>query len=117
MDSRLDGVVQLVTLLVLFVIVLAITCFVTKWVAGYQKAQMNRGNLQVIETYRLSQTKYIQIIKVGAVYMVIAVCKDTVTMLGTLEEDQLDLTGQTEVHQTESFQEIFERIKNKKQKQ
>lgn len=84
-----DSYAQFITVLVVFVLVLAVTAVVTKWLAGYQKQQGANSNIEIIETTRISNSKYIQIIRVGETYMVIAVCKDTVTMLGEVSAEQL----------------------------
>lgn len=80
---------QFIAVLVIFVLVLGVTALVTKWISGYQKQQSANSNIEVIETSRLTNTKYLQIIRVGETYMVIAVCKDTVTMLGEIPAEQL----------------------------
>ena len=113
--DNLDNTARLITTLIIFVLVLALTYIVTRWVAGYQRGQMSKGNVEVIETFRLSQTKYIQIIKVGKKYLVIGICKDTMTMLTSIDETDLDLPEGT-VATTESFQEVFQRVKEWKQK-
>lgn len=106
-----DGYVQFITVLVVFVLVLAVTAVVTKWLAGYQKQQGANCNIEVIETTRISNSKYIQIIRVGATYMVIAVCKDTVTMLGEVPAEQLK---NREAMQTSlNFKELFDRAMKK----
>jgi len=80
---------QFITVLLIFVFVLGITALTTRWIANYQKQQSVNENVQVIESTRIANNKYIQIIRVGGKYMVIAVCKDTVTMLGEIPEEQL----------------------------
>ena len=80
---------QFITVLLIFVVVLGITAVVTRWLASYQKQQSVNENIEVIETTRIANNKYIQIIRAGEKYMVIAVCKDTVTMLGEIPEEQL----------------------------
>jgi len=82
--------VQLITVLLVFVVILGITAWTTKWIANYQKQQGVNCNIEVIETARVSNGKYIQIVRVGKTYKVIAVCKDTVTMLGDIPEEQLE---------------------------
>lgn len=98
---------QLITVLIIFVLVLGVTAVVTKWLAGYQKQQSVGSNIQVIETSRISNNKYIQILRVGDTYMVIAVCKDTITLLGQISEEGLKLekTGGDF-----SFRELLERV-------
>lgn len=51
---------------------------------------MSQGNIRILETMRISQTKYLQLLQIGEVYLVIAVCKDSVTMLTTIEKEQLN---------------------------
>jgi len=86
---------QFIAVLVIFVFVLGVTAFVTKWIAGYQKQQGAGSNIEVIETSRLTNNKYLQIIRVGEKYLAIAVCKDTVTMLGEIPREQLKNTEYT----------------------
>lgn len=84
-----SGYAEFITVLLIFVFVLGITAVVTKWLANYQKQQSVNENIEVIETTRIANNKYIQIIRAGEKYMVIAVCKDTVTMLGEIPREQL----------------------------
>ena len=101
---------QFITVLVIFVVVLGVTAVTTKWIANYQKQQSVNENVQVIETTRIANNKYIQIIRVGEKYMVIAVCKDTVTMLGEVPKEQLK-EGTAE--QSFKFKEFLEKAVNK----
>ena len=110
--SRLSSFAQLITLLIVFVLVLALTFYATKWMAKIQKNQFKNSNIEVVETFRLSNTKYIQIVKLGEKYVAIAVGKDTVTFLTELEESQLDLTKVTEETNILEFQEIFKKVKD-----
>lgn len=110
--SRLSSFAQLITLLIVFVFVLALTFYATRWMAKIQKSQFKNSNIEVIETFRLSNTKYIQIVKLGEKYVAIAVGKDTVTFLTELEESQLDLTKAVEGTNTLEFQEILKKVKD-----
>ena len=102
---------QFITVLLIFVVVLGITAVVTKWMASYQKQQSRNENIEVIETTRIANNKYIQIIRAGEKYMVIAVCKDTVTMLGEIPEDTLKGRGPV---QNFGFKEFLDKAVNKK---
>lgn len=84
-----NGYAQFITVLVIFVVVLLVTAYVTKWTANYQKHQNVDRNIEVIETTRLDNNKWIQIVRVGNTYKVLAVCKDTVTLLGEVPKDEL----------------------------
>lgn len=84
-----DGYAQLIAVLVVFVVVLAITAVVTKYIARYQKAQGTGSNIEVLETAQIIPGKYIQLVRLGNTYAAIAVCKDTVTMLCQIPEEQI----------------------------
>ena len=106
-----SGYAQFIAVLVIFVIVLGVTALTTKWIAGYQKQQNANSNIEVIETSRLTNNKYLQIIRVGETYMVIAVCKDTVTMLGEIPGEQLK---QPELANSgPGFKELFDKAVRK----
>lgn len=87
--GKSDSYAQFIAVLAVFVVVLAATAAVTKWIAGYQKQQCANMNIEVIETARIANNKYIQIIRLGETYMAIAVCKDTVALLGEIPKEQL----------------------------
>ncbi len=53
----MNSYLQLISMLIIFVAVLAVTYFFTKWMAGYQKDKTASGNIEVIETARISTTK------------------------------------------------------------
>lgn len=89
LSGKTDSYAQFITVLIVFVIVLGVTALVTKWIADYQKQQSVNCNVEIIETTRIANNKYIQIIRVGDIYMVVAVCKDTVTMLCEVPKEQL----------------------------
>lgn len=89
LTEKTDSYAQFITVLIIFVLVLAVTAFVTRWIANYQKQQNANLNVEVIETTQIGANKYIQIIRLGKTYKAIAVCKDTVTCLGAVPEEQL----------------------------
>ena len=70
-----DSIVQLITVSIMFILVLALTYFATRFVGNYQKTKLAGNNIQVLETFRISNSKYIQIIKIGEKYFAISVCK------------------------------------------
>jgi flagellar protein FliO/FliZ len=84
-----DAYVQFITVLVVFVLVLGVTAWTTSWIAKYQKKQGSGRNIEVIETTKTSSNTWIQIVRIGNSYKAIAVCKDTVTLLGDVPEEEL----------------------------
>lgn len=88
--SKIDAVVQFITVLVIFIGVLALAAFLTKWIAKYQNIKISNRNIQVIETERIAPNKYVQIVKIGSKYVAVAITKEHVTMLSELNEDELE---------------------------
>jgi len=112
-SGQVDSFVQFVTVLLLFLVVLCITYGVTRWISGIQKTQMVGRNMEIVDTMRISSSKYLQIVRAGDKYLVIAVCKDTVTMLTEVPKESLALQdgAQTSGYQL-GFREILEKIRN-----
>lgn len=107
--GSLDGFVQLITVLIIFIVVLAAALFTSKWIARYQK-QHKGNNIDIIETAPLGTGKYLQIVKVAKTYVAIAVCKDTVTVLATLPEEDIEYpVGQEKP--SFNFRELFQKAK------
>ena len=113
--SGTDAYVQLVTVLVIFVIVLGVCAYTTKWLADYQKKQGKNKNIDIIETARIGNNKWIQIIKIGETYKAVALGRDSVTFLGDIAPDELkEITQQSG---NGSFKELLSKaISNKSAK-
>ncbi|SFP46174.1 flagellar protein FliO/FliZ [Butyrivibrio proteoclasticus] len=105
-----DSYIQFISVLLIFVVILAVTYYVTKFLAGYQKEKSNLGNIEVIETGRLTTNKYIQIVRLGDKYMAVAVGKDEITALCEIDKDSLKLAD--DESQNASFKEIFDKFKS-----
>ena len=112
LTAGLESVVQMITVLFIFVFVLAITWFSTKYIAGTQKDKCKTGNMELVETLRISNNKYLQIVRVGERYYCVAVCKDTVTMLGEIRKEEM-VFSENNVNITMDFHKILESIKQK----
>lgn len=114
-SGGLDAFVQFVTVLLIFIAVLGLTYFTTRWTANYQKSKLYSQNIQVIETFRLTQNKYLQIVRVGQRYLVLALSKESVTMLTELTEEEIELVKE-EAGGMVSFKDILEKAKSLKPK-
>lgn len=112
MTTGLESVIQLITVLFIFVFVLAITWISTRYIAGIQKDKYKTGNMELVETLRISNNKYMQIVRVGSKYYCMAVCKDTVTMLGEVRKEDM-VFSENNVNVNMDFNKILEKIKQK----
>lgn len=117
----MNSVVELITVLVIFLFVLALTYYVTRWIAGYQKTKTAQGNLSVIEAIRISNNQYVHIVRAGKEkYLVVGVSKDHMTLLATLTQEELRELPRAEagvsVKPGKGFTEILEELKKKHEK-
>lgn len=117
----MNSVVELITVLVIFLFVLALTYYVTRWIAGYQKTKTAQGNLSVIEAIRISNNQYVHIVRAGKEkYLVVGVGKDHMTLLATLTQEELRELPRAEagvsVKPGKGFTEILEELKKKHEK-
>ena len=109
--SKTDSVVQFLTVLVIFVLVLGATWLTTKYIAGFQKGKMRGSNFEMIDSYRISQNKFIQILRISDRYLAVAVCKDTVTVLTELTEEEIVRPESQNAGTTMQFDEILKKAK------
>lgn len=112
--SGVNSFIQLISVIAIFILVLVVTYFSTRWVANFQKTKMDGSNIKVLETMRISNTKYLQIVKIGSKCFAIAVCKDSVTFLGDLKEEELVFDQVSAKSQSESFKAILDKFKKDK---
>jgi flagellar protein FliO/FliZ len=109
-----DSIVQLITVIFIFIFVLVLAYFTARLTAGVQRGKLQGANIEVIETLKIAQNKYIQLVRVGETYFAYAVCKDTVTLLGEMNKDEipdLEIVKKEPAISNKNFKEIFDRLK------
>jgi len=112
--STLQSFGQLLCSILLFLFVLVLAYLTARFVGGYQSNLQNKNtNIKVIEVFRLSNNKYIQIVQIGEQYLALAVCKDNVEVLTHLNEDELKVK-ETSLEPI-NFKNLLEKMKNEKQ--
>jgi len=116
-SSALENFLEFLYVIIIFIAVLAIAYLVTRWIGKLQKNQFGaNSNLELLEACRLSGNKYMQIVRAGKKYFVLAVCKDTVTLLGELNQDELEFIQKDSVKTFTSFHEILDKMRNNSNK-
>ena len=108
-----DSYIQFMTVLILFLLVLAITWFVTRWMAGYHRGRISNTNIEVLDMISLSNNKYIQIVRVGQKYLAVAICKDTVTMLSEIPEEDLSFP-EGSLGSASTFRDVLAKIQKER---
>ena len=114
-NSSSGSFIQFLTVFILFILVLFICAFTTKFVAGFQKNKMLSGNIHVLETFKIATNKYIQIVRIGDKVFAIGIGKDSVTLLGELNEETLILKETSEFEGMD-FKSVLDKVKNIKLK-
>lgn len=112
--STLASLFKLIALLIVFILILVASYFFTKWYAKAGMTRIKSGNIQVVESFPIAQGKQISILKIGEKYIAVAVCKEQITFLTELTEEQLSLeippTANTD------FSEVFQKIRKQQWK-
>ena len=88
----IKDMLELVLLILIFVGILALTYFVTKKMATFNKRMAFNKNMEVIEVLQLMQGQYLYIVKVGNEYHLIgSTQKGSICYCTSLKEEQLNL--------------------------
>ncbi len=112
--SDLKSIGQLICSVLLFLFVLFLAYVAARFAGSFQSNVLNkRSNIQVIEAFRLSNNKMVEIVKIGNRYLALAVCKDSITVLSELDESEIK---EQEVSlKPIDFNSILDKIKHEKQ--
>ena len=111
-SNRLESAAQLLTVLVIFIFVLVLTYLTTRFVGKYQKLQGYNKNFEAIETFRITNNKFLQLVRVGKRYLVISIGKDEVNLVMEISEDDIDLSA-GEADNSDAFKRMLDIAKEK----
>lgn len=111
--SMLSSILQLILVIFIFIVVLALAYLSAKLTGKVQGNLTKNANIKTIETHRVTNNKFIQIIKVADKYIVIGVSKDSMEFFTEIDGDQLELP-EAQIPIKENFQQILSKIKNGK---
>lgn len=124
--SSAESAFQLIVVLIIFVVILLLTYYTTKWIAGYQKKHGTGGNVEIIETAKIGNGRFLEIVKVGKDrYFVIALGKNEITSLGEISKEDLVDIEKTKASSLaargfssgKSFSDILSSFKGKNEKE
>jgi flagellar protein FliO/FliZ len=113
--SNLDSLFQLIGVSILFIIILVVTYYTTRFVGGVKMGITRNSNFKVLETFKVTQNKYLQLIQIGTRYFVISVSKDDIRFLAELNETEIMLQEESKLPKN-NFTELFHSVM-KKQKE
>ena len=116
-QNSIQSLFELLGLILIFVIVLVVCYYTTKFVAGRQLVQKKMGNFEVVETFSIAQNKYLQLIRMGNKYVVISVAKDTVNFITELEETEICQVQKNTNMSGKSFKDVLSGLAKKTDEQ
>ncbi len=108
--STWDSFLQLIGLVFLLIIILVAAYFTSRFVGGIKLGQMKNSNFEVIDSYRVSQNKVIQIVKIANKYIVIGIGKDTINFITELEEADV-LIKEVKAGEMISFKQTLDKLR------
>lgn len=113
--SSFDNTFQLIKVIAILVFILIACYYVTRWLGASGMVGGNTKNFKVIETYRIAQNKYLQIVQVGSKFLVLGITKEHIEYLAELQEEEIfgSTLDQVDHEKTVSFKSILEKINNK----
>ena len=103
--SGVENILKLIGLIILCALIIAASYFVTRLIGRREAGMTGKSNFKVLDAFRLSPNKYLQLIQVGTRYLVIAVGKDNVSLLCELNAE--DIVYWREEGKKVSFKEIM----------
>lgn len=111
--STSGGIGELIVLIIIFVLIIIACYYATKFIGGKQLKQMKHSNFTVLDTYRITQNKFLQLVRMGNQYVVIAVTKDSVLVITHLTEEEV-IKPDNKTNEVASFKHILSDIVHKK---
>lgn len=106
---------ELIVLIIIFILIIVACYYVTRFLGGKQLKQMKNSNFTVIDTYRVTQNKFLQLVRMGNQYIVIAVTKDSITVIANLSEEEV--VKPEDKSQEVNFKNILTNLMNKKKEE
>ncbi|MBO4415546.1 MAG: flagellar biosynthetic protein FliO [Lachnospiraceae bacterium] len=110
--SGTQSILKLIGLLILCALIIAASYYVTRLIGKREAGMSGSSNFQVIDAYRLTPNKYLQIIKIGNRFFCIAISKDDVRVICELNEE--DITIRKKSDKMLSFKDILAKATGKK---
>lgn len=109
-----DNILQLLGLCIILVLILIAAYYTSRFVGKYKMGQLINSNFEVIEVYRISNSKMLQLVRMADKYVVLGITKDHITYITELDKDKI-LTHEVKEGEKPSFRQIIEKLKSKKE--
>lgn len=110
--TKAESILELIMLLGIFALVLVACVLTTRFVAGHQMQRGRNSNFKPIETYQITQNRYLHLVQVGTRYFVVSVTKENINFIAELKEEEIVAKPEKSGTQR-SFKEILSEFKVK----
>ena len=88
--SWIESAAQLVILILVFILVVVLAYFAARIAGKYQSNFINKkSNIKIIETYRVTNNKFIQVVKIGDKYAALGIGKEEISFLMELNGESI----------------------------
>ncbi len=115
LSSTGGNIFQLVVVIAIFIGVLVLAYYATRWIASYQHAMSTGKNFEVVEIQKVAGNHYVMLLRAGTGrFFVVGIGKEEMTMLGELSADEVVLSEDVDerANTHKSFKEILDRFKS-----
>ena len=112
MGNSFENFIQFLSLIVVFILLLVVVYFVTRWIGGMEQRQYGNKNIKIIEGSRVGPNKVILIVQVGKKFFVLGIGKDEISYLGEVKEEDLTISEEN-IKPLPDFKEILAKAKEK----
>ena len=112
MGNSFENFIQFLSLIVVFILLLVVVYFVTRWIGGMEQRQYGNKNIKIIEGSRVGPNKVIQIVQVGKKFFVLGIGKDEISYLREVKEEDLTISEEN-IKPLPDFKEILAKAKEK----
>ncbi|MCR5521505.1 MAG: flagellar biosynthetic protein FliO [Lachnospiraceae bacterium] len=106
---------KLLGLIILCAVIIAACYYTTRFIGKRSGGGLgfSRGrNIRVIETFRITQKQFLQLIRCGDKYLLISISKDNITLLSEIDVENIELEEIEAEHK--SFKDIISSLRTKK---
>lgn len=113
--SSADNLLQLLGLCLILALILVAAYYTSRFIGRYKMGQLKDSNIQVIEAFRISPNKMLQIVRIANRYVVLGISKDQISYITELDGNEV-VTHDVQENGKLSFREVFEKLKGKNSK-
>lgn len=118
--SATASVFKLIFYMLVFVGILFIAYYFTKWYANSGLVKKSSGNISIIETYQIAPGRVIYLVKIGEKYVSFVTSKEQVEFLTELKKEELSIVENLQMQKMQnpnvSFLDVISKMRKNEKK-